>query len=131
MVSGPKTTLFHGCSDGVVNAIWKGGFDDNYACSFGAFGPGLYFSPQACKSFQYATNYMFICEVALGSEENRLTMTTSDSSLSYQRVFQQQGKRSVQCHTGAPFNHEERIVYRSTQCKVVYIVDLTGLSTEI
>eukprot|EP00746_Dinoflagellata_sp_MGD_P078467 gnl/MRDRNA2_/MRDRNA2_31375_c0_seq2.p1 gnl/MRDRNA2_/MRDRNA2_31375_c0~~gnl/MRDRNA2_/MRDRNA2_31375_c0_seq2.p1 ORF type:complete len:635 (-),score=108.33 gnl/MRDRNA2_/MRDRNA2_31375_c0_seq2:170-2074(-) len=126
MVTGPKTTLFHGCPDSVVHSIANGGFDDSYS-SGGAFGAGSYFSPQSCKAWSYAENHLLVCEVALGSEANRLTLTQQDRSLTYEKV-KAAGKRSVQCHSGAPFNHEERVVYRNTQCKPVYLIKTTETS---
>eukprot|EP00930_Biecheleria_cincta_P037125 TRINITY_DN2546_c0_g1_i1.p1 TRINITY_DN2546_c0_g1~~TRINITY_DN2546_c0_g1_i1.p1 ORF type:complete len:448 (+),score=57.78 TRINITY_DN2546_c0_g1_i1:136-1479(+) len=127
MKNGPKETFFHGCPDHVVQPICNDGFDDHFS-SGGAFGPGCYFSPQACKAFSYAENNLLVCEVALGIEENRLTLTVPDRTLDYDKVFVQQRKRSVQCHAGAPYNHEERIVYHPTQCKPVYIVETTTTS---
>lgn len=126
MKTGPKTTLFHGCPDDVVQPIAQGGFDDHFS-SGGAFGKGCYFSPQACKAFSYAQNYLLVCEVALGAEANRLTLTTRCRSMDYD-TLRGTGKRSVQCHAGAPFNHEERIVYHPTQCKPVYIIETTTTS---
>ena len=127
MKTGPKETLFHGCPDDVVQPICENGFDNHFS-SGGAFGKGLYFSPQACKAFGYAENHLLVCEVALGTEENRLTLTSPDYSLDHDKVCVQQHKRSAQCHAGAPFNHEERIVYHPTQCKPVYIVETTTKS---
>lgn len=127
MKTGPKTTLFHGCPDNIVSLIAKTGFDDKFS-SGGAFGCGLYFSPQSCKAFSYAQNYILICEVALGKEANRLTLKAPNRDLNYDEVFVKLGKRSTQCHAGAPFNHEECIVYHPTQCKPVYIVETTVTS---
>jgi len=123
MVGGPKTTLFHGCSDDVVEKIGKQGFDDKFSGDGKAFGPGLYFSPQPCKAFSYAQSHLLVCEVALGRPEDRLTVTAPDSSLCYEEVFKNRGYRSVQCLKGRPFFHEERVVYRPTQCKPVYIIE--------
>jgi hypothetical protein len=124
MVTGTKETLFHGTKDGVAQAIVTGGFDDLFAQAGGAFGAGIYFSPQACKSMNYTGKYLVVCEVALGLEKNRLTCKQADRTLDYDKVFKQMGKRSCQCHVGAPFNHEERIVYHPTQCKPVYLIEL-------
>eukprot|EP00931_Biecheleriopsis_adriatica_P009763 TRINITY_DN110838_c0_g1_i1.p2 TRINITY_DN110838_c0_g1~~TRINITY_DN110838_c0_g1_i1.p2 ORF type:complete len:133 (-),score=21.36 TRINITY_DN110838_c0_g1_i1:34-432(-) len=127
MVTGPKETHFHGCKDAVVTAIVEDGFDDAFSAN-GAFGNGIYFSPQSCKAWSYAENHLLVCEVALGKEADRLTLTAPDRTLNYASVFKQQRKRSVQCHAGAPFNHEERIVYWPTQCKPVYLVETTATS---
>ena len=124
MVTGTKETLFHGTSDSAAMAIVTGGFDDQFSSTRGAFGAGVYFSPEACKSMNYAGKYLLVAEAALGLEQNRLTCTQSDPSLNYDKVFKQMGKRSCQCHVGVPFNHEERIVYHPTQCKPVYLIEL-------
>jgi hypothetical protein len=124
MVTGTKETLFHGTSDSAAMAIVTGGFDDHFSSKAGAFGPGIYFSPEACKSMNYTGKYLIVAEVALGLEQNRHTCTRPDRTLSYDKVFKQMGKRSCQCHVGAPFNHEERIVYHPTQCKPVYLIEL-------
>jgi hypothetical protein len=42
----------------------------------GDFGPGLYFSPQACKAVYYAENHLVIAEVALGLEDSTVSTTT-------------------------------------------------------
>eukprot|EP00411_Alexandrium_monilatum_P029972 CAMPEP_0175380538 /NCGR_PEP_ID=MMETSP0095-20121207/26369_1 /TAXON_ID=311494 /ORGANISM="Alexandrium monilatum, Strain CCMP3105" /LENGTH=625 /DNA_ID=CAMNT_0016678909 /DNA_START=30 /DNA_END=1907 /DNA_ORIENTATION=+ len=126
MVTGPKEVLFHGCKDGVVHQICKSGFDDRYS-SVGSFGKGLYFSPQSCKAWTYAENYLLVCEVALGAPERRLTVTEEDTTLDYNSVLAK-GMRSVQCHAGAPFKHEERIIYHSTQGKPAYLVETTETS---
>jgi hypothetical protein len=52
MVAGTKETLFHGTIDSVAMAIVTG-FDDHFSSTAGAFGPGVYFSPEACKSMNY------------------------------------------------------------------------------
>jgi hypothetical protein len=124
MVTGTKETLFHGTSDSAAMAIVTGGFDDQFSSKGGAFGAGLYFSPEACKSMNYTERYLIVAEVALGLEENRHTCTEPDPNLDYDKVFKQMGKRSCQCHAGTPFNHEERIVYHPTQCKPVYLIEL-------
>jgi len=126
MKTGPKDVLFHGCKDAVVSDICKTGFDMNYS-STGSFGKGLYFSPQSCKAWSYAENHLLLCEVALGAPENRLTVTLPDTTLTYESVMAQ-GKRSVQCHAGAPFNHEERIIYKATQGKPTYLIETTETS---
>ena len=38
------------------------------------------------------------------------------------------GNRSVQSHSRAHFRHDERVVYRPTQCEVVYVVETTETS---
>lgn len=123
MVTGEKEVLFHGTKDEAAKSIVAGGFDDHYS-SAGAFGDGIYFSPHACKSMNYTGNFLIVAEVALGLEENRLTCTSTRRELTYDIVFRQLGKRSCQCHVGAPFNHEERVVYHPTQCKPVYLIEL-------
>ena len=71
------------------------GFDDHFSGKGSAFGAGLYFSPQSCKSWSYAQNHLLLCEVALGSEANRLTLTAPDRDLDYDEVFQKRRYRSV------------------------------------
>ena len=124
MVTGTKESLFHGTSDSAAMAIVTDGFDDQFSSKGGAFGAGLYFSPEACKSMNYTGKYLIVAEVALGLEQNRHTCTQPDHSLDYNKVFKQMGKRSCQCHAGTPFIHEERIVYHPTQCKPVYLIEL-------
>lgn len=120
--------LFHGCKDATLDLITEnGGMDVNF-CSQGAFGKGLYFSTQACKAFAYAQNHLLLCQVALGREEHRHTVTKPDRNLSFEEVCERMGKMSVQSHAGAPFNHEERIIYKSTQARVAYKVEMTQCS---
>jgi len=110
----------------VVRQICEAGLDDQ--CSaVGCFGKGLYFSLQSCKAWTYAENHLLVCEVALGRPEKRLTVAEMDTSLTYESVLAQ-GKRSVQCHAGAPFNHEERIIYHPTQGRPAYLVETTETS---
>ena len=96
MVTGRKEVLFHGTSDDAAEKIVVSGFDDQFCSKGGAFGPGLYFSPQACKAMSYAENHLVIAEVALGLEENRLTCTKPARHLTYDIVFRTMGKRSCQ-----------------------------------
>ena len=63
MVTGTKEVLFHGTSDNAAKKIIAGGFDDQFAKA-GAFGNGIYFSPQSCKSMNYTGNFMIVAEVA-------------------------------------------------------------------
>merc|ERR1712190_658159 len=106
MVTGPKETLFHGCPDKVIENLIATGFDLSYVKS-SAFGQGHYFSPQACKSWSYAENFLMLCEVALGEDddEHRMTLTAPDRSLDKDHVCHKAGKRSAQCHAGAPYTH--------------------------
>lgn len=124
MKTGPKETLFHGCPDHVKDNLIATGFDLSYV-KHGSFGHGHYFSPQACKAWSYAENHLLLCEVAPGKDDDqyRLTLSNPDSTLDKDRVLDQLGKRSAQAHIGAPYNHEERIVYKNTQCKIVYLVE--------
>ena len=46
MVTGQKEVLFHGTKDEAAKSIVEGGFDDQYS-NAGAFGYGIYFSPQS------------------------------------------------------------------------------------
>lgn len=129
MLTGPKETLFHGCSDETVEKIFERGFDDAFSGA-GAFGKGLYFSPQACKAWSYSEDkwkkikgkYLLVCEVALGLEEKRLTVTSASREIN-KKYVDEHDKRSVQAHRGEPYQHEERVVYYPTQCKLAYIVE--------
>lgn len=125
MQTGPKAVLFHGTNDAAVESIASSGFDMQFVKSGKACGPGLYFSPQSCKAFSYSQKFLLLCDVALGMEEHRLTVTQRSPHLNYEEVFVKLGKRSVQSHARAPFNHEERVVYKPTQCKPVYIIQMT------
>eukprot|EP00931_Biecheleriopsis_adriatica_P055683 TRINITY_DN32976_c0_g1_i1.p1 TRINITY_DN32976_c0_g1~~TRINITY_DN32976_c0_g1_i1.p1 ORF type:complete len:605 (-),score=92.48 TRINITY_DN32976_c0_g1_i1:324-1982(-) len=136
MVTGEKEVLFHGCKDDAIPLILENGFDLDY-CSVGAFGQGNYFSPQACKAFSYsydkdggiAGRYLLVCEVALGSVQNRKVLCARDRSLDREKVFNQEGFRSAVHHVeGGCFRHEERIIYWNTQCKPVYLVKMKGES---
>lgn len=55
MVTGDKEVLFHGCANSTIDLILKNGFDLS-CCGIGAFGQGIYFSPQACKAYSYSYN---------------------------------------------------------------------------
>lgn len=136
MATGMKEVLFHGCKDSTIPLILANGFDLDY-CSVGAFGQGNYFSPQACKAFTYSYDkangdrgrYILVCEVALGTVENRKVLTASDTSLKRQKVFIEEGFRSAVHHVdGGCFKHEECIIYWNTQCKPTYLVKMKGLS---
>merc|ERR1712194_146722 len=87
--------LSHGCKDASLDLITEnGGLDVNF-CRRGAFGKGLYFSTQACKAFGYAQNHLLLCQVALGREEQRHTVTEPDWNLSFEEVCEKLQKMSV------------------------------------
>ena len=123
-LAGHTAVIVSLCFNTSGDTIVTGGFDDQFASAGGAFGAGIYFSPEACKSMNYTGKYLVVVEAALGLEQNRLTCKQPERNLDYDTVFKQMGKRSCQCHVGAPFNHEERIVYHPTQCKPVYLIEL-------
>lgn len=122
LVTGDKTTVFHGCKDAVKDSIVQNGFDCAFSSASAAFGPGLYLSPQACKSASYGQSCMLLCEVALGLPVNQHVVTAPDPNLNKQYVRDVLGKRSVIAFAGAPYRHDERIVYKSTQAKVVGVI---------
>jgi len=137
MVSGPKHSLFHGCKDDVRESIVENGFDDKYSSAACAFGAGLYFSPQSCKAWSYAQKYLLLCEVALGDVKRQWVLEDENRELNYQKVFldKEKAKRGTGMHSvifhpnpKCRFNHEERIVYKNTQCKPVYLIETTTCS---
>lgn len=124
LANGPKEVLFYGCRDSWVHYITNGGFSEVFDVSSGTFGKGIHMSPQSCKAFEDCESFMFICEAALGKEEDRLTLEAPHEKLDAYEVNEKQGKLSVQCHAGKCFKHEERIVYNPAQCKPVYLIKL-------
>lgn len=142
LLSGTKTFLAHGCKDKVAMECPKGGswsdldsltptgpivthgFDASFSSDKSAFGAGLYFSPQSCKAYSYAENHMLLCEVALGNADKRYYPKGHDYDA--KEKCKAGGYRSVHM-TPIPgvFNHEERVVYHSAQCKPVYLVQTT------
>lgn len=125
-----KELWFHGKKDAICDSVVSGGFDlgkvDRYGGAFGrpAFGFGHYFTTQACKAWSYAENRLFLCEVAPGTESERFKITDyckdKDFATIRAGVF-----FSAQCHpsTFATFLHEERVTYKNTMCKPVYLVE--------
>jgi len=121
----PKEVHFFGCSDDLAETIADRGFDavfEEAAC--GKFGKGLHFSPLSCKAFGETENYMLICEVAPGKQDDRLTLRVPNDALDQEEVCGKQGMLSVQCHVCDRFDHEERVVYNPAQCKPVYLLKL-------
>lgn len=129
MATGPKETLFFGCPDSLVDCIADAGFDSVWEAicnnkAFNDFGKGAHFSKQSCRAFTLCESYMFICEVAVGCEEERLTLTVPNEALDFKQVCQEQGKLCVQCDMGSRFKHDTRVVYQPSQCKPVYLIKL-------
>jgi len=124
---GPKELLFHGCKDAAAWSVAQQGLDIGRASGKGAWGKGLYFSPQSCKACSYSERFLLVFEVALGSKAQRLTMTTCDKKLNWEGL-RRKGKISVQSHAGELFHHEERVIYRSNQCKPVYLIEFRTAS---
>eukprot|EP00747_Dinoflagellata_sp_TGD_P153422 gnl/TRDRNA2_/TRDRNA2_177390_c0_seq11.p1 gnl/TRDRNA2_/TRDRNA2_177390_c0~~gnl/TRDRNA2_/TRDRNA2_177390_c0_seq11.p1 ORF type:complete len:250 (-),score=11.22 gnl/TRDRNA2_/TRDRNA2_177390_c0_seq11:19-744(-) len=70
-----EVMLWHGTKAEHVPRIEKTGFDERLSSMHGMYGAGIYFSPEACKSAQYAPgnqtmgqrkHYIFYCRVILG-----------------------------------------------------------------
>merc|ERR1719498_1399056 len=96
----------------------------------GSWGKAIYSTPQACKAFSYSydkdtketdtketSQFLLVCEVALGVEEKRMKATTKDRNLNWENLQALGDYRSVVHHAGVVYNHEERMVYRNTQIK--------------
>jgi len=108
----------------LVEPLASGGFEQVFGSMKGEFGKGIHLSPQSCKAFQHCENFMFICEAALGRDEDRETLKAPYPELDHEELCKVQGKLSAVVHAGGRFDHEERIVYSPTQCKPVYLLEL-------
>ena len=64
--------LFHGLPPDVVRIARSSGLDPRLARESGLYGAGVYFTPQRCKAWQYATlnecgeRFILLCRVTLG-----------------------------------------------------------------
>jgi len=122
--NGAKETMFFACRDSWANTISENGFDDVIQYMSGELGKGAaHFTPSSCKAFATSENYMFICEVMLGSEEERMTLDVPRPELTAPEMVDF-GKLSVQVHAGRRFKHEERAVFNPTMCKPIYLLKL-------
>lgn len=130
-----KELWFHGKKDAICNSVVDGGFDlakiDKFGGAFGrpAFGFGHYFTTQACKAWSYAENQLFLCEVAPGTPAERYTITDYCKGNDFASI-RAGGHYSATCSpsTFATFLHEERVSYKNTMCKPVYLVETQNKS---
>mmetsp|Transcript_57648 Transcript_57648/g.160658 ORF Transcript_57648/g.160658 Transcript_57648/m.160658 type:complete len:376 (-) Transcript_57648:97-1224(-) len=125
MKTGTKATLFFGCRDSWVVPIARSGFDAifPFEAACGDFGKGAHFSPQSCKAFTRCESYMFICEVALGNEDERMDLSNPYPTLDPE-IVEEAGKLSVQCLRQSGSKFDEHVVYKPGQCKPVYLIKL-------
>lgn len=125
MEDGPKESLFLGCRDALAEAIAESGFDPVFEqVSGGDFGKGVHLSKQSCRAFTTAENYLLICEVAIGTEEERVSMTGPNTALDYKEVCEVRGKLSVKTELGPRYDHDTFAIYRPSQCKPIYLLKL-------
>lgn len=109
--------VWHGSSKAnIANIILNGFRLPSHASAFGA---GIYFSKQSCKSLNYGDE-LLLCVVAAGRS---MQVTSPDSSLNYETISAN-GYHSVEHQAGAHYNHHELVVYREDQviprCVVEY-----------
>lgn len=110
--------LFHGTRAANVRHILKTGLLLSKASSGGYFGPGLYHSPQARKSWDYTHSYhvpkmMFVNLVAAGKQYQARPMRFTSAPDGYHSVTGQ----------GAG-NGDEIIVYKESQVTIVALAIL-------
>lgn len=111
---------------GLIIPPYRPGF-----CAGRAFGDGLYFSDMSTKSLQYAGGFapgqtrtgagkyfMFLADVAMGKpyETSRMMQSIRKAP---------QGYDSVWCKPNSVFRNDERIVYRTTQANLVYLIEFS------
>lgn len=99
------------------------------------FGDGIYFADKAQKSIGYTslrgsywarggdeTAYLALFKVHVG---NQKTMHTSDSSLCWDKISRG-GFDSTYARAGQSLRNNEYIIYRSQQCTINYLVEISS-----
>lgn len=135
-----KMRLWHGTTSfEAAKSIAENSFDLAYA-KVGAFGKGLYFTPHVCKALNYTSHQgrsrmLFLCEVAVGLESNRMycppIYSDLTSALCYQKLLVENGCRCVHYFAQAPvnatlrtFEHDELVVFKGTQARPLFLFEL-------
>ena len=101
------------------------------------FGDSIYFANKAQKSIGYTSlsssywakgndnkAYLALFEVSVGNQKHIYEHDSSCYSLCYDKI-QKQGYDSVFAHAGRSLRNDEIMVYRSEQCTVKYIVEIS------
>lgn len=111
--------LWHGTEVGGATGIIREGF--RLPDRPGAFGAGVYFASESCKSLSYG-NELLLCEVAIG---RTLVVRSPDNSLTLDSLL---GKGADSLHhdpRSGSFNHHEYIVFRASQAIPKYSIEYT------
>lgn len=98
-------------------------------CTGRMFGNGVYFSDQSTKAIRYATNawsyggrtdrtFMFLAEVAMGKPHH-------PRSSNWSMTKAPAGYDSTFAKAGGCVMNNEMIVYRTSQCNLLYLIEFT------
>ena len=103
------------------------------------FGDGIYFANKARKSYGYTSGrgsywargnsnkaFMALFEVHLGNEYHIKHHSSECYKFSADYLAKKGGYDSVFAHGGADLRNDEKIVYRSNQTTIKYLVELRG-----
>lgn len=102
------------------------------------FGDSIYFANKAQKSIGYTSlsssywakgndkkAYLALFEVNIGNQKHIYEHTSACYNLCYTQI-QKQGFDSVFAHAGKSLKNDEIMVYRSQQCTIKYIVEISS-----
>lgn len=112
--------LWHGTAAGGATNILNRGF--RLPASAGAFGPGIYFASESCKSISYG-NELLLCKVALGRVGE---VTTVDNSITLDALIRQDFDSLHHDPAQGPFSHHEFVVFRASQAIPTHTVEYSG-----
>eukprot|EP01086_Lenisia_limosa_P014842 TRINITY_DN4636_c0_g1_i2.p1 TRINITY_DN4636_c0_g1~~TRINITY_DN4636_c0_g1_i2.p1 ORF type:complete len:206 (+),score=10.07 TRINITY_DN4636_c0_g1_i2:52-618(+) len=136
MKAAGEVYLVHGCPNIALDNIKHYGFDIRYA-SRSAFGKGIYFADQLCKSTQYINEmnkgHLIISRVCLGTvAETDSSQECEDLRTEPCLVNYSTGKlQNCTCtphHCSnslyAKFKHNEYVIFEGAQCYPEYVIEL-------